>query len=97
MSDPNSPAYSLLSEVAASPGFDHDTLAGELVVPRAALRAYLARRRPIPLDRQLALALFVIEKLPPLARSGHHLRIQVLAMLAREGRAAAAPGLWPHG
>ncbi len=57
-------------------------MARALVISDAALRAYLAGVEPMPLDRQLCLALFVIESIPPMARSGHRLRGQVAASMA---------------
>lgn len=44
-----------------------------------ALAMFAADQAEMPLDRQLCLALFVIENVPPLARHGHQLRAQIAA------------------
>ncbi|HWC55793.1 MAG TPA: hypothetical protein VG434_02365 [Sphingomicrobium sp.] len=58
-----------------------------VVVSRAVLDAYIDGKLAMPLDRQLCLALFVIEKVPRLARIGHQLRGQVAAAIAYDERA----------
>jgi hypothetical protein len=75
-------ATQLLLRVVATGWFDLDTIAHALVVPRLILEKYLNGSEPIPLDRQLCLALFLIERVPPLARQGRHLRCQVQAVIA---------------
>lgn len=50
------------------------------------LQAYLNESADMPLERQLCLAQFVIECVPPLARLGHRLRGQVSAALAFNAR-----------
>ena len=75
-------AVELLTKVVESGWFDRETIAGELVVPERRLVGYLTETEPMPLDRQLCLALFVIDRLPPLARQGHRLLGQVRAAMA---------------
>jgi hypothetical protein len=41
----------------------------------------LSRRESIPLDRQLHLAILVIQRVPQRAREGHQLRGQTLAAI----------------
>ena len=75
-------ALELLKRLVASAWFDRETLAQELVIPVGALDAYLDESAAIPLDRQLCLALFVIDRVPPLSRLGQRLRGQVKAAIA---------------
>jgi len=86
-SQKRSRAAQLLSRLSAAQCFDLQTLAGELVVPVAAVEAYLNGTLPIPLDRQLCLALFVIDRVPPFARQGHQLHGQ----FKRPSRSKRAP------
>jgi hypothetical protein len=81
-------AAQLLSRLSATRWFDVQTLARELVVPVATVEAYLNGTLPIPLDRQLCLALFVIDNVPALARQGHQLHGQVQAAISFQARAA---------
>lgn len=81
-------AAQLLSRLSATRWFDLQTLAREMVVPVATLEAYLDGTLPIPLDRQLCLALFVIDNVPPFARQGHQLHGQVQAAIAFQARTA---------
>src|SRR5436190_14484342 len=57
-------ALRLLRKLVATRWFELDAIARALVVSDARLAAYLAESEPIPLDRQLSLALFVIECVP---------------------------------
>jgi hypothetical protein len=84
---PPSAALRLLRKLVATRWFELDAIARALVVSDARLASYLSESEPIPLDRQLCLALFVIECVPPLARVGHQLRGQVKAAIAFEARA----------
>jgi hypothetical protein len=79
---PSSRALILLEKVVATGWFEPSALARALAVSDSTLERYLSDTLPIPLDRQLCLALFVIECLPALARSGHQLRRQVAAAIA---------------
>jgi hypothetical protein len=82
-------AVVLLQRILATGSLDVDALAEALVVNRAALHAYLSGTGPVPLERQLCLALFVIERVPEFAREGHRLRAQVAAAIAFNEHATA--------
>ena len=75
-------AVRLLRQLVETQLFEREALARELVVPPTHLDAYVAGTLEIPLDRQLCLALLVIERVPALARQGHGLRGQVIAATA---------------
>lgn len=60
-------------------GIDAHTLAAELVITPGQLEAYRSGRILMPLDRQLCLALFVLESVPSLAKECRALRAQVVA------------------
>ena len=79
-------AHRLLATVVAAGEIDLDELARELVVTRNVLDAFVAGRVGIPLERQLCLALFVIQRIPSLARQGHQLKGQVAGALAFQER-----------
>jgi len=79
-------AAQLLAKLVATGWYDFSELARELVVSEATVSDYVSGERPIPLDRQLCLAVFVIEKVPPLARWGHRLRGQVEASMRFQSR-----------
>lgn len=82
-------AFVLLQRILSTGSLDVDALAEALVVSPATLNAYLSGDVPIPLERQLCLALFVIERVPELAREGHRLRAQVAAAIAFHEHATA--------
>ena len=63
-----------------------DDLARELVVRLETLRDYRSGRKPMPLERQLCLALHMTGLLPKYARMGHALRGQVQAAMNFESR-----------
>jgi hypothetical protein len=75
-------ANTLLKRLVAMGWFETAELARELVVSEKALSAFLDEDAPMPLDRQLCLALLLIENVPPLARQGHRLRGQIKAAVA---------------
>ncbi len=75
-------ALRLLRKLIALESFPPEAIARALVVSEAAMSAYLSESKPIPLERQLCLALFVIERVPSLARPAHQLRGQVAATMA---------------
>jgi len=75
-------AIRLLRQLIDSGELDRETLARELVIEPTRLDAYAGGTREMPLDRQLCLALLVIERVPTLAREGHALRGQVIAAMA---------------
>jgi hypothetical protein len=79
---PRSRAAELLQRIVSSGSVDTHALAHSLIVSPAALDSYLHGTVPIPLERQLCLALYVIEHIPELARQGHQLRGQVAAAIA---------------
>lgn len=66
-----------------------DQLATELVVAPSELEAYRTGAAAMPVERQLCLALVVIERVPNFAREAHRLRAQVLATIDVEARATA--------
>ena len=72
-------ARDLLQKVLSRNEHTPAQLAEILVIPEPLLQRFLIGTQAIPLDRQLCLALFLIEKVPALARAGHQLRAQVLA------------------
>ena len=82
-------AVVLLQRILSTRPLDVDALAEALVVNRTMMRAFLSGNVPIPLERQLCLALFVIERIPELARQGHQLRAQVTAAIAFQSHATA--------
>ncbi|MEO9034314.1 MAG: hypothetical protein ABI442_02330 [Gemmatimonadaceae bacterium] len=57
-------------------------LAGELVVSPKQIDAYADGRAAMPLDRQLCLALFVVETIPALVTIGRQLREAVAARMS---------------
>lgn len=75
-------AIRLLRQLIDSGELDRETLARELVTEPRRIEAYAGGTREMPLDRQLCLALLVIERVPALARQGHALRGQVIAAIA---------------
>ncbi|HEY4216228.1 MAG TPA: hypothetical protein VGM67_03770 [Gemmatimonadaceae bacterium] len=75
-------AAQLLLRLVATGGFDLAAIAAELVVPVATVESYLNGNAPMTTDRQLCLARFVIDRVPPLARQGHRLLRQVQATVA---------------
>ena len=77
----------LLERVLSSGAMSADELATALVVPRDAVDAYRSGRVLMSLERQLCLALLVIERVPELARHAHRLRGQVQAEAAFHARA----------
>lgn len=77
----------MLRKLVATRWFELEAIARALVISDARLAAYLSESELIPLDRQLCLALFVIECVPPLARAGHQLRGQVNAAIAFQAHA----------
>jgi len=81
-------ALALLRKVVATGSYELDTLADALVIKRKKLDAFLSGAVEMPLERQLCLALFVIEHVPTLARLGYQLRGQVIAAIAFQERGA---------
>jgi hypothetical protein len=79
---PRSRALELLRRIVSSGSVETQALAHALVVRPATLDSYICGTVPIPLERQLCLALYLIEHVPELARQGHQLRGQVAAAIA---------------
>src|SRR2546430_13216840 len=71
-------ATELLRKGLAAGWFDVQRIAGELVVDERTLGLYVSGALPMPLERQLCFALFLIAHVPSQARRGHNLlgRIQ---------------------
>jgi hypothetical protein len=82
-------AVVLLQRILAARPLDIDALGEALVVNRATLHAYLSGTVSMPVERQLCLALFVIEHIPEFARQGHQLRAQIAAAIAFQEHATA--------
>jgi hypothetical protein len=80
-------AVRLMERLLEETDMSADDLANALVVTRETLEAYREGRTPMPLERQLCLALLVIERQPSLARQAHRLRGQVQAEAAFHARA----------
>lgn len=57
------------------------TIARELAVSRATVEAWLAKGQPMPVERQLALAMLILERVPALRRLGYRLHGHVQATL----------------
>jgi len=78
-------AATLLAKIIASGWFDIQRIASELVTDERTVGSYVAGTEPMPLERQLCLARFLIERVPPLARQGHNLlgRVRAEAAFAR--------------
>ena len=88
-------AVVLLQRILGTRPRDIDAFAEALVVSRATLHAYLSGTLSMPLERQLCLALFVIEHIPTFARQGHQLRAQVAAAIAFQEHTTAIHGQPP--
>jgi hypothetical protein len=88
-------AVRLLELVFDTTGMGETTMADALVTTSAGLRAYRSGSERMPLDRQLCLALYVIEHLPSLAPRAHALRAQVAAEIAFNARLSQSGGQFP--
>lgn len=75
-------ASTLLAKVLATGLYDQAQIAAELAVSPATIASYVSGKIEMPLERQLCLALLVVEKIPSLARLGHILHGQVKAAIA---------------
>ena len=58
-----------------------EEISRELMITDRLLDAFADGSTPVPLDRQLLLAAFVIERVPAFRRAGHQLREQVVAAI----------------
>ena len=72
-------AILLLRTAITTHQVDRDALARALSVSSEDLKAYEVGDKPMPSAAQAHLATFVIDHVPPLARTGHSLRAQVAA------------------
>jgi hypothetical protein len=72
-------ARDLLARVRKGGSFTDEQLCTELVLDARQLAMYAEGLEAIPLDRQLCLAAFLIERVPALAADGHSLHAQVKA------------------
>ena len=88
-------ARDLLNKLVHDGWYSPDDLADVLVLSPQEVIIYREGVESIPLDRQLCLAAFLIECVPPLARAGHALRSQVKSaigfQLAQGTTHASAP------
>ena len=75
-------AATLLSKGVSSGWFDVERIAEELVVSKATVERYLSGEKEIPMERQIVLAKFLIDNVPPLARAGRSLLSQIQAAIA---------------
>lgn len=64
--------------------FPREHVAEFLVVPPQMIDQFASGELAIPLDRQMALATLLIERVPELSRDGHRLRAQVEAAISYE-------------
>ena len=81
-SPPRTRASTLICRVLDTGAMDQETLARALIVSTARLERYRDLREAIPPERQMLLALVVLESVPSLARFGRQLRTQVRATAA---------------
>jgi len=79
-------AIDVLRELVARGPVGVGTIARELAVPRTMVEAWLANERPMPVERQLALAMLVIDRAPALRRLGYRLLGHVQATLLYHAR-----------
>jgi hypothetical protein len=88
----------LLKNVIDTGKFTADDMARELTASREDIESYVSGEAAMPLERQLSLALLVIEQCPRLVRRGHTLRAQVAAAMAFRGKETAThsepPSTW---
>ena len=94
-SRPQTRSTQLLQRVLHENALERETLVQELLITPRALDAFLDGRRVMPLDRQLCLALLVIDRVPALARHGHALRAQVAAAIAYQSQVTATHEDYP--
>ena len=96
---PRTLASTLIRRVLDTGAMDQETLAAALIVDTARLERYRDLREPIPPERQMLLALVVLEYAPSLARYGRQLRTQVRATAAYHAKGVevhlhAPPAPW---
>jgi hypothetical protein len=92
-------AVRLLEAVTSARAMSPAILANSLAVGPDELADYRAGRSRMPLDRQLRLAMLVLERVPELSRQARTLRSQVAAEVAFHAKATTThmvspPKLW---
>jgi len=96
---PKSRSGRLLKSLLDGGKYSAAALADELSVTVDDINAYVTTNVAMPLKHQQCLALFVIEKVPALARDGHALKAQVAAAAEFEGGTTTThsgpPARWP--
>jgi hypothetical protein len=75
-------ASNVIARVLDCGAMDEESLARELIVTVPMLRRFRDQRQAIPMERQMVLALLILEKVPSLAKLGRQLRAQVRAHAA---------------
>lgn len=78
-------AVNLLQKAIAEGKFDVPSIAEALVTDERTIGLYLAGSAPMPLDRQVCFARFLVERVPSLARHGHNLLGQLRAQMSYGG------------
>jgi hypothetical protein len=69
----------LLRQIIVAGWFDVSRLAAELVVDERTIGLYMCGSLPMPIERRLCFAQFLIEHVPALSRHGHNLLSQLRA------------------
>ena len=83
---PRGRAVELLDKLLVSNASTIDELASTLMVSAETIERYRSGRLAMPIERQLLLATFMIERVPAYARFGHLLRGQIRATIAFQSR-----------
>ena len=83
---PKGRAIELLDRLLASDASTIDEVASALMVSAEGIERYRSQRLAMPIERQLLLAAYVIERVPGYARLGHLLRGQIRATIAFAAR-----------
>ena len=71
----------ILTRLLASTAYTVDELAAALCVDARTVGRYVSGEIDVPIDRQICLARFLIEREPPLARSGRNMLGQIEAAI----------------
>lgn len=83
---PKGRAVELLDRLLIAHASTIDELASTLMVTAETIERYRSGRLSMPIERQLLLATYLIERVPAYARFGHLLRGQIRATIAFEAR-----------
>ena len=90
----------ILTRLLASNWYTVDELAAALCVDTRTLGRYAAGEVDVPIDRQICLSRFLIERVPPLARAGRNMLGQIEATVRFSQSTTAlhtsAPVTWPR-